>query len=308
MKHYGNHLLRVIVLIIAFLFCFGFSSEAAYDVSFSSQKSPSFYQGINELNHKNYQKAIINFTEVIKKDKQLMAAAYTNRCLAHLQLNHNQDAKKDCIKALTMNADNIEAYLNQGMADYRLGNFSNSLAAYQQVIKRDKNDYRAYYNQGLVYFELQDYQTALNAYNQALNSNKLQDSYQKSLIYYDRSLAYFKQEEFPQAIANLTHAIILDNINDKAYYHRGYAYEKLGNYQAAINDFAEAIALNPQLTVAYLNRGLSKQKLGFLQAAFQDFTIALEQFQQQENLTAYQQTLNLIKQLKRIISQPIVIA
>lgn len=308
MKNYAGYFLRIVVLVVTVLFCFGFSSEAANHLVSPSQDSRIFYQGINHLTQENYQQAIINFTQVINKNQKFVAAAYANRCLAHLQLDHNQAAKEDCTQSLKINSDNVEAYLNQGMADYRLGNLPQSLTAFQAVIQRNKDDYRAYYNQGLVYFDLKNYQAALDAYQKALNYSQQQTSAEKSSIYYDQGLAYLQLENFPKAIANFTQAMIFDQTNDKAYYYRGYAYHQLGDYQASIQDFNEVITLNSQLTVAYINRGLSKQKLGLLKAAFRDLSIAVQQFKQQNNQIAYQQTLKLIRQLNKIMSQPFVVA
>ncbi|WP_323300719.1 tetratricopeptide repeat protein [Crocosphaera sp. UHCC 0190] len=303
MKNYSHDFLKFIILLITVLFCVGFSAQANSTLSQKSQDSQLFYQGIAHLNQENYQQAIWHFTQVINEDYPLIGAAYTNRCLAHLQLNNNQLAKQDCTQALALNSENIEAYLNQGMANYRLGNFSDSLAAYQEVIKRDKTDYRAYYNQGLVYFQLKDYDRALEGYEKALQSHQLKEVSSKAMIYYDRGLVHLQLGDFSSAIADLTHAIILDKYNDRAYYNRAYAYQKSKNYRLAFRDFNEVIKLNPQSTSAYVNRGIVEQNLGFQTSAFQDFRIAIEQYKQQEKIMAYEETLSLIQQLKRIIAQ-----
>ncbi len=299
MKNSANYFLKFFVLIAAILFCLGFSSKTSANIS----TNPQFYQGINSLNQQNYHQAILEFTQVIDDNNQLVASAYANRCLAHLQLNNNQAAQQDCYQALGMNSDNIEAYLNQGIANYRLGNYPQALAAYQEVIKRNKDDYRAYYNQGLVYFQLANYKQALDCYNQALNGHRGHSYDQKYLMYYDRALAYLKLENFPRAIAELTHVIILNKTDAQAYYQRGYAYQKSGNYRDALRDFTEVIALNNQLTMAYINRGITATNLGYQKEAFQNFRIALNQFKENKNMTAYQQTRKLIQKLKQITAQ-----
>lgn len=289
---------KFFVLIAAILFCLGFSSPSSEKLAIS----PDFSQGIRYLNEQNYQEAILKFTQVINNKDHKIASAYSNRCLAYLQINHNQAAKQDCEQALKRNSNNIEAYLNKGLADYRLENYGQSLAAYQEVIKRHKNDYRAYYNQGLVHFQLGNYQQALDSYNQALKNHRDHSLQAKTLIYYDRAVAHLKLENFQGAIANLTHVLILNPNNEQAYYQRGYAYQKLGNYQAALQDFTEVITLNPQLTSAYINRGIAAGILGLQDMAWQNFKIALNQFQQQNNEMGYHKTLNLIRQFKQITS------
>ncbi|MDJ0601970.1 MAG: tetratricopeptide repeat protein [Crocosphaera sp.] len=289
---------KFFVLIAAILFCLGFSSQSSEQLAIS----PNFSQGISYLSQQKYQDAIVEFTEVINDKHPLIASAYSNRCLAYLQLNNNQAAKKDCEQALEINSDNIEAYLNKGLADYRLENYTQSLAAYQEVIKRHKNDYRAYYNQGLVHFQLGNYQQALQSYNQALNSSNDHSLNHKTLIYYDCGLTYLKLENYSQAIANFTHVLILNPKDEQAYYQRGYAYQQSGNYQAAFQDFTEVINLNPNFTTAYINRGIIAGNLGFKAMAWENFKIALDQFQQQNNTISYNKTLNLIRRFKQITS------
>ena len=212
---------KFLLFVTAMLFCLGFSSTSVE----KSTISPNFSQGIYYLRQEKYQEAIGEFTQVINDRDQWIASAYSNRCLAHLQLNNNQAAKTDCQEALEMNSDNVEAYLNKGLADYRLENYSQSLAAYEEVLKRQKNDYRAYYNQGLVYFQLGHYQQALNSYNQALKIDDHHSLEHKTLIYYDRAFAHLQLEDFSEAIANLTHILILHPKDEQAYYQRGYAYQ-----------------------------------------------------------------------------------
>ena len=298
MHHLVKDFFKFFVLIAAILFCLGFSAPSSENLS----TSPDFSQGIRYLNQQNYQEAILKFTQVINNKPQLLASAYSNRCLAYLQLNKNQAAKKDCQEALEINPDNIEAYLNQGLADYRLKNYTQSLAAYQQVIKRNQHDYRAYYNQGLVYFKLGNYEQALQSYHQALDSNHNDALEDKVLIYYDCALAYLQLENFSQAIANLTHVLILHPRDEQAYYQRGYAYQRSGNYEAAFKDFTEAINLNPRLTNVYINRGIVAGILGFQDTAWHNFKIALNQFQEQKNEPGYNQTLHIIRKFKQITS------
>ncbi|MEL4895623.1 tetratricopeptide repeat protein [Crocosphaera sp. Alani8] len=298
MNNLVKNFFKFSVLIAAVLFCLGFSSPSVE----TSTISPNFSQGIQYLRQESYQKAIVEFTRVINNKNRWMASAYNNRCLAHLQLNKNLAAKRDCEEALRMNSDNVEAYLNKGLADYRLENYTQSLVAYQEVIKRQKDDYRAYYNLGLTHFKLGNYEEALDSYNCALERDKNSSSEHKTVIYYDRALAHVKLEDFPRAIANLTHVLVLDPQEEHAYYQRGYAYQRSGDYKAAFQDFTEAIKLNPQLTSAYINRGISAAVLGFQDIAWQNFKIALNQFQQQNNQIGYNRTLSLMRKFKQVTS------
>ncbi|ACK72720.1 TPR repeat-containing protein [Gloeothece citriformis PCC 7424] len=262
-----------------------------------------FYLGIENIKNHQYQQALSNFTQVIKLKGKLISAAYSNRCLINLQLGNNQAAKSDCTTALTLNSNNVETYLNEGLAEYRLGNYPEAINQYQEVIERNKYDYRAYYNQGLAYFALANYEKAVENYEQALLSSDSSSASVQALIYTDKGLTYFRLGNHQQAITDLNEAIRLSPDNEKAYYHRGCVYSKIGDYRAALTDLTQALQLNYQFSEAYLHRGWIHHQIGLEQVALEDFNLALQQFEQQGNTTAYQQTQALIEQLHQILAQ-----
>jgi tetratricopeptide (TPR) repeat protein len=296
-KHYTAFLNFSLIMFLLF-FSGERSTLAVSETLSNSQASDLFYQGIEQTEKGNYSQAVSNFTQVINSDSKWVTAAYTNRCLVHLHLNQNQAAKSDCTEGIKRNSNQTDVYLNLGLAEYRLGHYHQALAQYQEVIKRDRENYQAYYNQGLVYFAQKDYSQALQNYEQALISQKLETDEQKSLIYTEKGLTYFNLGNIANSVTELTQAIRLSPVNEKAYYNRGCVHYKTQHYLAAIDDFNQVIKLNSDYTQAYVNRGISYYAMGLEQAALRDLNSALHQFDQQEQLIAYQQTLNLINQLK----------
>ena len=69
----------------------------------------------------------------------------------------------------------------------------------------------------------------------------------KSLIYYDRGIAYGVQGAFDPAIADFTEVIALKPDFAMAYYSRGLGYAHKGLYDQAIADFTKAIAQSRRL-------------------------------------------------------------
>ena len=71
-------------------------------------------------------------------------------------------------------------------------------------------------------------------------------------------LAYYRLDEYREAIDDYTEAIRLDpDYNPhyfSAYYNRGFAYYRLEEYEEAIDDYTQAIRLNPDYTDAYYIR------------------------------------------------------
>ena len=256
-----------------------------------------FHTGLDNLRQQNYQEALVNFSQVIEQENDLVEAAYSNRCLINLKLQNNGAGASDCAAAIKINPDNLEAYLNLGLAYYRLGKYNLAIAQYENIIQQNNQDYRAYYNRGLAYFALNNYQQAIKDYEIALNS--LSDSHikSKSLIYNDLGLTYMIIAQDEQAVFNFNRAIALNNNNYYAYNNRGCFYHRQGKYQAAIHDFTKVIQLQPSFTEAYVYRGFLHHKIKEKNTAIKDLNIALKQYKKQGNSNQYNLVLNLKQKL-----------
>ncbi|GAB4547164.1 MAG: hypothetical protein Tsb0014_41770 [Pleurocapsa sp.] len=262
--------------------------------------SEIFNAGITNLRQHNYQEAVVNFTQVIDRQDDLVGAAYSNRCLVNLQLQNYGAAQVDCLEAIADNSDNIEAYLNLGLAYYRQEKYNDAIAQYQEIIHRKKSDYRAYYNRGLAYFAQENYQNAIADHRAALMFITDSNIEAKSLIYNDLALGYMMLAEYQPAVLNFERAIALNKNNYSAYFNRGCAHHRQEKYELAIRDFSQVIRLRSDWTQAYISRGILYQKIGQSEAALRDINIALQQYQKQGDRLAY----NLVVDLKHQLFNP----
>ncbi len=256
-----------------------------------------FEWALDRFRQQDYRQALVGFTQVIDRQDNLVGVAYSNRCLVYLQLQNYSAAEADCKIAVEYNSDNIEAHLNLGLAYYLREKYDRAIAEYRRVIQQDKHDYRAYYNLGLAHFAVENYQQAVRDYNSALKSSDSINSEQKNLIYNDRALAYMMLGNYELAIADTDRVIILEAGNYSAYFNRGCAYHRQGNYLAAIEDFTQVIQLKPDFTQAYINRAFLHHQIGKDRAAFTDIEIALQQYQQREDTSAYNRVVDLKQKL-----------
>lgn len=261
-----------------------------------------FQTGLNDIHQNHYQQALASFNQVIERQGDLVASAYSNRCLVNLRLQNYAAAKTDCIAAIDHNADNLEAYLNLGLAYDRQGEFLKAIAEYQQMLQRNEEDYRAYYNRGLAYLALNNYQLAIADYQTALLLAPNFRPESQSLIYNDLALAYMMLADFEPAIFNFSQAIAVNENNYEAYYNRGCAHHQEGRYQAAIEDFAQVVKLNPDFTQVYVNRAVLQHQIGQREAALSDLNMALQQYKSQGSLQQYNLVVNLKQRL--FSSQP----
>jgi tetratricopeptide (TPR) repeat protein len=193
-----------------------------------------------------------------------------------------KEAIRQLSRAIALNPKYTTAYFMRAYINEDLGNYSSSLADYNQVIALNPNHADAYSNRGLLKKNrLNDPQGALSDYNQAITlSPKDPDAYSnRGLLKVD------KLNDLQGALADYNQAISLqersaNTLNPKyavAYYNRGLLKaDKLNDLQGALADYNQAIALNPKYAKAYYNRGLLKQeKLNDLQGALADYNQAI---------------------------------
>lgn len=267
----------------------------------SNSASNLFNLGVELLRQGNYNEAVAKFTEAINI-KTDYAAAYSNRCLANLQLEEYHNAVTDCNQAIKKAPTNIEAYINRGIAHYRQGNYTAAIEDNNQVLKLKPQDFRAYYNRGVATAALHNYRKAITDYYRALSLVSETPSYLRVDIYNDLGLVKFHLNDYKSATRNFTLAISLNPQSERAYFNRGCTCGKSGDNVGAVKDFSNTVRLNPSNAQAYANRGIAYHNLGYEQAAISDLQTAALFFGKEGQQTAYQRTLGLIKIVQRQIS------
>jgi tetratricopeptide (TPR) repeat protein len=290
-----------LISIVMLVFLLSETSAIASLERANSESADLFYSGVEHLQYERYQPASLDFTRVIDLQQEFIPQAYSNRCLAYLQLQNYPAAIEDCQRAISLNPENTEAYLNLGLAYYRQQDYRAAIEPYRHIIGQNSADWRAYYNLGLVYQALENYHDAIANYNLALKINS-DAPQQQGQIYRDRGLSYLLSQSLELAIADFTQSIDLDKQNELAYYNRACAYHQQQNWVAAIADFTQVIKLNPTMAQVYVNRGWLYHQIGRNRLAIADLRLACQKFKQQGNMTAYRQTIALINKLQSSVA------
>jgi tetratricopeptide (TPR) repeat protein len=266
-----------------------------------------FKLGVQNTLYGNYQEAIKYFQQAIEEKKDF-AAAYSNRCLAYINIQDYQNAIADCTQAINFLPNNAEAYLNRGIAQYRLGYYEAAIADDEKAIALKPNDFRAYYNRGIANASLAKYQQAIADYNIALSQIPEISGPLLADIYNDRGLARFELADLQAAMLDFNMAIRLNASNYRAYFNQGCACAKSNNYLSAVRNFTEVIRLDPSNGNAYINRGIAFHRLGYEQTAIADLQKAAAYFGHKGEKLAYEKTLYLIKTVQKQIPPKVVIA
>ena len=105
-------------------------------------------------------------------------------------------------------------------------------------------------------------------------------------FYFRRGKTNVMNNDYDDAIVNLTKAIELSPFFSTAYHYRGVAYYFKGEYTLAIDDYNRAIEILPGSPDSYNGRGAAYGKMGNRKRAQDDYTMA-ELLKEQESDTPF---------------------
>jgi tetratricopeptide (TPR) repeat protein/serine/threonine protein kinase len=226
----------------------------------------AFTRAKREADQEQYDKAIADYTEVIRL-KPDFADAYANRAFAYGNLEQFDKAIADCNEAIRLQPDSAEAYKNRGGAYCNLKEYDKAIADCNEAIRLQPDFARAYSNRGNAYVGLQEYDKAMADYNEAIRIDP-----NLAQAYSNRGNTSNLLKQYDNAIADCTEAIRLKPNFVLPYINRSVAYNGLGQYDKAIPDCTEAIRLKPNFALAYTNRGIAYNNLKQYDKAIADFT------------------------------------
>ncbi|MEH2161382.1 MAG: tetratricopeptide repeat protein [Nostoc sp.] len=298
----GNLWRLFVSVIIVFYLTFLTLSAHSAPLSITQITASDFLElGVDKMRGGNYQEAIENFNQAIEVEKDF-AVAYSDRCLAHLQLQDYHQAIADCTQAINFAPDNFEAYLNRGLALYREGDYLNAIVDYNRAVVLKPSDFRAYYNRALARAGDGKDSEAIFDFNLALTQIPQITSLLLADIYNDRGLAHFLLQDTQAAMLDFNLAIRLNANDYRAYFNRGCACGRNRDDFGAVRDFSQVLKLNPSNAQAYVNRGIARYRLGYHLDAMSDLQKASKYFDNQGKRVAYEKTLDLLKNLRQQIS------
>jgi serine/threonine protein kinase len=212
--------------------------------------------------------------------------------IGNYNLGDNQGAIADQNQAIKLNSDDAVAYHNNGVDKYNLGDNQGAIKDFNQAIQINPDYANAYYDRGSAKSNLGDKLGAIADYNQAIKLNP-----DDADAYISRGNAKSNLGDKQGAIADYNQAIKLKPDDAVAYNNRGIAKSDLGDKQGAIADYNQAIKLKPDFADAYYSRGLIYKELNDNEKAIKDFRQATKLYQQQNNQTWYQNSLDRLKEL-----------
>jgi len=236
----------------------------------SAQNSAELEEANLLFNAGNYAGALAKTDALIIKDDE-NAAAWLLSGRIRLKMKDVKGAEIDFAKAVSLDAENGEALLFQGIVYYLNGKYKESVQALDKAAKIIPGDYRVFYNRAESWVELGNLNRAMDDLNQALSINpkKIDALLAKAELNFDL-------ENFKESIADCNKVLEIDSLNADAYFHRGMAVGGESKDKEAVNDFNKAIELNPGHDEALTYRGAAKLLSGNKKGACLDWKRAME--------------------------------
>ena len=195
-------------------------------------------------------------------------------------------------KALSLNPNFLDAYINRGLVKNELGDFEGSIQDYDKAIQLDSKCALAYNNRGYTKYKQKNYNGALEDYNKAILLNPkfqmaldnkaqlftevcLEDDKDFSEKYYlSLGIAELREGNIADAIKSFDESIALNKKNELPYFYKGIAFQSLGKNDEAFENYSKAIEINKNMIDAYYNRGQLIYKTNPKQA-IDDFVAAI---------------------------------
>jgi len=219
-----------------------------------TEADEAFYDGQHDLDLKDYQKAIEDFTKVLKLDPKNSDAAFFIGH-ANINLKRYEPAIAALKQGTQINPASAVSFSLLGTA-YRMNQqHKEAIEAYSTALSLASKDENWAENWEK---NTRDY---LRISQRALAPNQ-----KDAQAYFDEGMDYFGAKKYAESIQSFTQAIKLKPDYAEAFTPLGVAYIQLEMYGDAVEPLREAIRRNPSrglshgaLAQAYLNLGKSKQ-------------------------------------------------
>lgn len=212
-----------------------------------------------QLDRRSKSKRLIEFTAHLYRGNELK------------DLGKYEEAILSYDRALEIDPDYHEAWVNRGNALVNLREYEKAIASYDRAIEINPNDFYVWNSRGYTLRMLEQYEEAIASFDRAIEINP------NNFYAWDyRGYVLVKLEQYENAIASSDRAIEIKRNDPRTWDNRGYVLANLGRYEEGIKSHQKALVINPNYAIAYYN-------LACVYALQQNLPLALKNLQQAIN-------------------------
>ncbi len=181
--------------------------------------------------------------------------------------------------ALAIDPTLIDAYLNRGLAYYKMGRVERALVDYNaalalkpapgQASNSKLNRGAVFLDRGLAHYKLGRMEQALEDYERALALDPGPDV--AGMVYSNRGAIFFERKELARALDDFNRAVTINHGSIEGFRNRGVVLEEMGQLERAAEDYSSVLALKPWMADVYVDRGKLYRRMGRNELARDDF-------------------------------------
>lgn len=217
-----------------------------------------------------YKECIDLFSSVLETEVD-NSDIYNNMAVAYSCLGDFEHAESSFIKALELNPQMAQAYINLSDLYYKAGDIASAIGTLQKGSYELEDNLTIAHLLARVYIDDQRWDDAINELERVLDGEP--ENYD---AYYDLGHVLYELGDYEGAISNFENVIEYKNDSELLYYSLAQAYEANNEIDKAISGYLKAIAVNDKFTLAY-------KRVGVLFLARNDFEDAVEYFEEYMN-------------------------
>lgn len=213
----------------------------------------------------DFQGVIANMDLVLKRKEA--SDAYARRGIAHLNLDHRDEASADFRAARAINPNDAMAIRGEGLLQLQYGDVGEALTSFSTAIKYAPTWGVLYADRADCHRIENDEDAAISDYSQAIKLDAA-----LAVAYLKRGAIYANRGATKRAWDDFTAAISCSPENAHAYLFRARCELGAHDLEAAGSDLDQAIRLKPAFVDALLSRGWLRLQQDNLQGAVEDMT------------------------------------
>ena len=202
----------------------------------AQQDTLLYKQGKEQLDKKNYKKAIDCFTQAIGLNKKYVEAYY-KRGDCFYEQKKPKKALKDYNMTIYLKPKDSDNYCAAGVVYAMMNNKEEAMMNYNKAIKYDSLNAAAWNCRASIFAESQECIKAEHDYLKAIKYGKKEEI---GLYYTNLGEMYLEMKRYKNAIVELTHAIELNWPDKDIYLNRAKAYEAEGKTKEVEEDRKKA--------------------------------------------------------------------
>ena len=227
-------------------------------------------KAMNLFREKKYKESIDAFHSVLETEPD-NADVYNNLGVAYSCVADFEHAELYLTKALELDPQLAQAYINLSDLYYKSGNLPSAIGTLQRGSYELQDNLTIAHLLARVYIDDQRWDDAIDELDRVLEGEP--ENYD---AYYDLGHVYFELGDYEAAISNFETVTEYRQDSELLFYSLAQAYEANNEINKAISNYLKSIAVNDKFVLAY-------KKVAILFMARNDFEDAIEYFEEYSN-------------------------